>query len=75
MPGKDYASTRFSGLSQITPPDIGKLSLAFTFSTATTTGFEAPPLVVNGTMYVIAPNGSNNFPLRDGNTRAENIQG
>jgi PQQ-dependent dehydrogenase (methanol/ethanol family) len=55
MPGKDYASTRFSALNQITPANVGKLALAFTFSTATTKGFEAPPLVVNGTMYIITP--------------------
>jgi PQQ-dependent dehydrogenase (methanol/ethanol family) len=55
MPGKDYAATRFSALNQITPANIGKLSLAFTFSTGTNKGFEAPPLVVNGTMYVITP--------------------
>jgi len=55
MPGKDYASTRFSALKQVTPANVGKLALAFTFSTATQTGFEAPPLVVNGTMYIITP--------------------
>ena len=55
MPGKNYAQTRFSALNQITPANIGKLSLAFTFSTGTTKGFEAPPLVVNGTMYIITP--------------------
>jgi PQQ-dependent dehydrogenase (methanol/ethanol family) len=55
MPGKNYASTRFSGLNQITPANVGKLALAFTFSTATTRGYEAPPLVVNGTMYLITP--------------------
>jgi len=55
MPGKDYASTRFSALNQVTPANVGKLGLAFTFSTATTTGFEAPPLVVNGTMYLVTP--------------------
>jgi PQQ-dependent dehydrogenase (methanol/ethanol family) len=55
MPGKNYASTRFSALNQITPANVARLGLAFTFSTATTKGFEAPPLVVNGTMYVITP--------------------
>src|SRR5690242_2769034 len=44
MPGKDYASTRFSALNQINAGNIGKLSLAFTFSTGTINGFEAPPL-------------------------------
>jgi PQQ-dependent dehydrogenase (methanol/ethanol family) len=55
MPGKDYAASRFSGLAQITPANIGRLALAFTFSTGTTKGFEAPPLVVNGTMYIVTP--------------------
>ncbi|HEU4968327.1 PQQ-binding-like beta-propeller repeat protein, partial [Sphingomonas sp.] len=55
MPGKNYASTRFSGLNQVTPANVGKLAIAFTFSTATQKGFEAPPLVVNGTMYIITP--------------------
>lgn len=55
MPGKDYASTRFSALNQITPANVERLSVAFTFSTATTHGYEAPPLVVNGTMYLITP--------------------
>jgi glucose dehydrogenase len=55
MPGKDYASTRFSALKQINPANVGKLGIAFTFSTATTHGYEAPPLVVGGTMYLITP--------------------
>ena len=55
MPGKDYASTRFSGLKQITPANVGKLQVAFTVSTGTTEGFEAPPLVVNNTMYLVTP--------------------
>jgi PQQ-dependent dehydrogenase (methanol/ethanol family) len=55
MPGKDYASTRFSALKQITPANVSKLGLAFTFSTATTHGYEAPPLVVGSTMYLITP--------------------
>jgi len=55
MPGKDYASTRFSALNQITPANVGKLQVALTFSTGTTEGFEAPPLVVNNTMYVVTP--------------------
>src|SRR5947208_12176352 len=55
MPGKDYAATRFSGLKQVTPANVSKLALSFTFSTATTHGYEAPPLVVNNTMYLITP--------------------
>jgi PQQ-dependent dehydrogenase (methanol/ethanol family) len=55
MPGKDYASTRFSGLTELNPANVGRLQVAMTFSTGTTEGFEAPPLVVNNTMYVVAP--------------------
>jgi PQQ-dependent dehydrogenase (methanol/ethanol family) len=55
MPSKDYASTRFSGLGQITPANVSRLALSFTFSTATTHGYEAPPLVVNNVMYLITP--------------------
>ena len=55
MPGKNYASTRFSAMRQITPANVRRLGIAFTFSTATTKGFEAPPLVVGSTMYLITP--------------------
>src|SRR6476620_4186523 len=55
MPGKNYASTRFSAMRQVTPANVAKLGLAFTFSTATTHGYEAPPLVVGGTLYLITP--------------------
>src|SRR6476660_5143860 len=36
MPGKDYASSRFSALTEVTPANVGKLQVAFTFSTGTT---------------------------------------
>ena len=63
MPGKDYASTRFSGLNEITPANVGKLQVAMTFSTGTTEGFEAPPLVVNDTMYIVTPWPNNVYAL------------
>ena len=63
MPGKDYASTRFSGLTQLNPANVAKLGVAFTFSTGTTEGFEAPPLVVGSTMYVVSPWPNNVFAL------------
>jgi PQQ-dependent dehydrogenase (methanol/ethanol family) len=63
MPAKDYAATRFSGLGQITPANVAKLQVNFTFSTGTTEGFEAPPLVVQNTMYVISPWPNNVFAL------------
>jgi PQQ-dependent dehydrogenase (methanol/ethanol family) len=55
MPGKNYAATRFSAMRQITPANVAKLAISFTFSTATTHGYEAPPLVVGNTMYLITP--------------------
>jgi PQQ-dependent dehydrogenase (methanol/ethanol family) len=63
MPAKDYAATRFSGLTQITPANVAKLQVDFTFSTGTTDGFEAPPLVVGSTMYIVAPWPNNVFAL------------
>src|SRR5689334_14361676 len=63
MPGKDYASTRFSGLTDLTPANVKGLGVAFTFSTATTHGYEAPPLVVDGTMYLITPYPNNLYAL------------
>jgi lanthanide-dependent methanol dehydrogenase len=63
MPGKDYASTRFSALNEITPTNVGKLQVASTFSTGTTEGFEAPPLVVNNPMYIVTPWPNNVFAL------------
>jgi len=55
MPAKDYAATRFSALRQITPANVGALRPAFTFSTGSKEGFEAAPLVVGPTMYVVGP--------------------
>src|SRR5215213_5451874 len=63
MPGKDYASTRFSGLTELTPANVAGLQVAMTFSTGTTDGFEAPPLVVDNVMYVVTPWPNNVFAL------------
>jgi PQQ-dependent dehydrogenase (methanol/ethanol family) len=54
-PAKDYASTRYSTLTEITPQNAGSLKVAFTFSTGLTHGHEAAPLVVNNTMYIVTP--------------------
>jgi PQQ-dependent dehydrogenase (methanol/ethanol family) len=55
MPAKNYASTRFSALDQITTANVANLKVAFTFSTGVVQGHEAAPLVVNNTMYVVTP--------------------
>jgi PQQ-dependent dehydrogenase (methanol/ethanol family) len=55
MPAKNYQSTRFSGLTEIDTASVRRLELAWTFSTGTTRGFEAGPLVVGNTMYIVTP--------------------
>ncbi len=54
-PAKDYASTRFSGLDQITTANASQLKLAWSFSTGVLRGQEAAPLIVGSTMYVVTP--------------------
>lgn len=55
MPAKTYASTRYSALAGITPANVGRLAVSFTFSTGIAKGHEAAPLVVGSTMYIVSP--------------------
>jgi lanthanide-dependent methanol dehydrogenase len=55
MAPKDYANTRYSGLDHIKINNVGRLQLAWSFSTGADRGQEAAPLVVNNTMYVVGP--------------------
>src|SRR6476619_7330071 len=55
MPAKNFASTRYSGLDQITTENVANLKLAWTFSTGVLRGHEAAPIVANNTMYVVTP--------------------
>ncbi|MFL5403892.1 MAG: PQQ-dependent dehydrogenase, methanol/ethanol family [Gemmatimonadales bacterium] len=55
MPGRDYSSTRFSKLAQITPANATRLRSVWTFSTGVLAGHEGQPLVVKNTMYVVTP--------------------
>ena len=55
MPAKNYASNRFSGLSEINTGNVKNLKVAWTFSTGVVRGHEAAPLVVNNTMYIVTP--------------------
>jgi alcohol dehydrogenase (cytochrome c) len=55
MPAKNFASTRYSGLDEITIDNVKNLQVAFTFSTGVNKGQEAAPLVVGTTMYVLTP--------------------
>ncbi|MFL5524455.1 MAG: methanol/ethanol family PQQ-dependent dehydrogenase [Gemmatimonadaceae bacterium] len=54
-PAKNYASTRFSGLNEITTANVQNLHLAWTFETGVLRGQEAAPLIVNNTMYIVTP--------------------
>lgn len=63
MAPKNYASTRFSGLTEITRENVGNLQLAWSFSTGALRGHEAAPLVVGSRMYVVGPFPNNLFAL------------
>ncbi len=55
LPGKNFASTRFSSLSEINKANVNRLKLQFTFDTGLKKGEEAAPLVVGTTMYIVTP--------------------
>jgi len=55
MPGKNYASTRYSGLNEITAENAKGIRPVWTFSTGVLAGHEGQPLVVKSTMYVVTP--------------------
>jgi lanthanide-dependent methanol dehydrogenase len=53
MPSKNYASTRFSSLNEITAENARSLVPVLTFSLAVNKGQEAAPIVADGTMYIV----------------------
>src|SRR5207248_2400608 len=55
MAARDYASTRYSPLAEITPANVNQLKLAWIFSTSIDKGHEAAPIVVGATMYIVTP--------------------
>ena len=55
MPTGDYANHRYSQLKQITAQNVGRLQVAWTFSTGVLRGHEGGPLVIGDLMYVHAP--------------------
>jgi len=55
MPARTYDGQRFSPLKQINAGNVGKLQVAWTFSTGVLRGHEGAPLVVGSTMYVHTP--------------------
>ena len=63
MPAGDYANTRYSKLNQITAANVGKLQVAWTFSTGVLRGHEGGPLIIGNMMYVHTPFPNNVFAL------------
>src|SRR6266852_350029 len=55
MPTGNYANHRYSQLKEITAANVGKLQVAWTFSTGVLRGHEGGPLVIGDLMYVHAP--------------------
>jgi len=57
--GQDVGATKYSTLDQINTSNVKNLQPAWTFHTGDKTGFfESTPVVVDGTMYVTAQNGT-----------------
>ena len=55
MPTGNYANHRFSQLKQITSDNVGKLQVAWTFSTGVLRGHEGGPLIIGDMMYIHTP--------------------
>jgi PQQ-dependent dehydrogenase (methanol/ethanol family) len=55
LPTGNYANHRHSQLKQITAQNVGKLQVAWTFSTGVLRGHEGGPLIVGNVMYVHGP--------------------
>ncbi|HMM89707.1 lanthanide-dependent methanol dehydrogenase XoxF5 [Bradyrhizobium sp.] len=55
IPAGDYASSRYSKLNQINASNVGKLQVAWTFSTGVLRGHEGGPLIIGNMMYVHTP--------------------
>jgi len=52
---RTYDGWGYSPLSQITPSNIGRLQLVWSFATGQVEGHQAPPIVNNGVMIVATP--------------------
>jgi lanthanide-dependent methanol dehydrogenase len=63
MPSRTYDAQRYSPLKQINTGNVGKLQVAWTFSTGVLRGHEGAPLVVGNVMYVHTPFPNNVFAL------------
>jgi lanthanide-dependent methanol dehydrogenase len=55
MQAGDMFNQRYSKLKQINTGNVGKMQVAWTFSTGVLRGHEGSPLVINGVMYLHTP--------------------
>jgi PQQ-dependent dehydrogenase (methanol/ethanol family) len=55
MQANDMYNQRYSKLTRLNAQNVGKMQVAWMFSTGVLRGHEGSPLVVNGTMYVHTP--------------------
>src|ERR1700733_13523829 len=55
MPTNTYDNQRYSTLNQINAGNVGKLQVAWTFSTGVLRGHEGGPLIIGDVMYVHGP--------------------
>ena len=55
MPTGNYTNNRYSKLNQINAANVGKLQVAWTFSTGVLRGHEGGPLIIGNMMYVHTP--------------------
>ncbi len=55
MQAGDMYNQRYSKLNQITTANVGKMQVAWTFSTGVLRGHEGSPLVIDGKMYLHSP--------------------
>jgi len=53
MPSKNYASTRFSTQTELTPENVKGLVPLFSFSLGVNKGQEAAPIIADNTLYVV----------------------
>jgi alcohol dehydrogenase (cytochrome c) len=51
----DYSGQRHSRLTQITPANVGQLTLAWAFQTGQSTPIKATPILSNGILYLTTP--------------------
>src|SRR5690349_17519922 len=63
MPARDYASTRYSPLADISVANVRQLKEVWNFTTGVQAGHEAAPLFADGLVFVVTPYPNHVFAL------------